>query len=207
MSKPDLIIIAGCNGAGKSTYSSILVDNLVPFDFDKRFNYHYNKLIESEYRDVMANNLTIQEFESEIQNAFDNNQSFCYETNFISHPIYWVQKAKEIGYNLKIIFFCLETIEIAMRRVWYRTKLNGHFVEESVIRDRWKVGYKNINLYYNYFDYLLFIDNSFEDKIPTFLFELKKVCENEYEFRKFINILPDYTQRRIPSIFGIITTE
>ena len=35
---PNLIIIAGCNGAGKSTYAdSFLPTNISPFDFDKRF--------------------------------------------------------------------------------------------------------------------------------------------------------------------------
>ena len=37
MQKPHLIIIAGCNGAGKSTYSQSFTDIIVPFDYDKQF--------------------------------------------------------------------------------------------------------------------------------------------------------------------------
>ena len=76
MSKPNLIIIAGCNGAGKSTFSSILVDDIIPFDFDKRFLENYNQLLDSDFRDVMATNLTINEFEHKIQYAFENFQNF-----------------------------------------------------------------------------------------------------------------------------------
>ena len=40
---PKLIIIAGCNGAGKSTFAaSFLPDGLISFDYDKLYLEYYN---------------------------------------------------------------------------------------------------------------------------------------------------------------------
>jgi hypothetical protein len=39
---PNLIVIAGCNGAGKSTYAlSFLPDGLTSFDYDKLYLENY----------------------------------------------------------------------------------------------------------------------------------------------------------------------
>jgi predicted ABC-type ATPase len=52
---PDLTIIAGCNGAGKSTYaSSFLPDGQISFDYDKVFLTYYRSLPDSKLRDIIA---------------------------------------------------------------------------------------------------------------------------------------------------------
>ena len=58
MQQPHLIIVAGCNGAGKSTYSNMLVDVVVPFDYDKRFLEIYDSLFDSELKEEIAINKT-----------------------------------------------------------------------------------------------------------------------------------------------------
>lgn len=52
---PELIIIAGCNGAGKSTFApTFLPDELTSFDYDKLFIKYYNELPDSELREKFA---------------------------------------------------------------------------------------------------------------------------------------------------------
>jgi predicted ABC-type ATPase len=44
MSKPILLVIAGCNGSGKSSFSKLIApDNFLPFDYDFIF-YRFIKL-------------------------------------------------------------------------------------------------------------------------------------------------------------------
>lgn len=207
MQQPTLIIVAGCNGAGKSTYSSSYVKDICPFDFDKRFLETYNSMFDSEFREDMARNKTIQEFENAIQFAFDNNQSFCYETNFDSNPVYWAKRAKELGYRLELHFYCLESIEMAKLRVEYRTLDNGHFVPYETIKYKWKQGYKNLNLHFSLFDYILLIDNSKEDSPPINIFEISKESDELATFALFVDELPEYAQRRFPEIFKLIQEE
>lgn len=207
MQRPNLIIIAGCNGAGKSTYSESFTDNIIPFDFDKKYLENYSSLFDSELRDVIANNMTSNQFTDEINLAFENKTSFCYETNFNQSPLVWAQKAKDLGYKLTLVFFCLENIEIAQKRVKYRTENNGHYVPDTVIFERWKEGYKNLNLHFSFFDYILLLDNTFDNELPTELFELEKEDGNSFLLRLFCDKLPEYAKRRFPEIFALINNK
>lgn len=90
MSKPRLIVVAGYNGSGKSTFSKTYVKNLIPFDYDKKLMRKYDAMDDSELRDVIAHNLMRTEFETAIYEAFSKKESFCYETNFDVNPMYWV---------------------------------------------------------------------------------------------------------------------
>jgi predicted ABC-type ATPase len=131
---PSLIIIAGCNGAGKSTFaSSFLPEGLISFDYDKRFLEHYNSLPDSELRDRIAKNKTTEEFERSANCAIEKGTDFCYETNFDTHPIYWAEKFKEAGHKLSLIFFCLENQELARHRIQVRTEFRGHFIDDQTI--------------------------------------------------------------------------
>lgn len=103
---PELIIIAGCNGAGKSTFaSSFLPEGLTSFDYDRLLIENYNSLPDSELRELFAKSKTTKDFELSIEKSFLNKSDFCDETNFDSHPIYWAQKFKENEYQINLFFF------------------------------------------------------------------------------------------------------
>ncbi|MCA1758239.1 MAG: hypothetical protein LC658_00580 [Bacteroidales bacterium] len=54
---PDLIIIAGCNGAGKSTFaSSFLPEGLTSFDYDRVFRIQ----VRTEFKGHFVDNKTIE---------------------------------------------------------------------------------------------------------------------------------------------------
>lgn len=197
---PDLTIIAGCNGAGKSTFaSSFLPDGLVSFDYDKLFLEHYRTLPDSEYREKFAKDKTTAEFELAIKNATDSHLDFCYETNFDAHPVYWAEKFKKLGYCLNLIFFCLEDQEIAKHRVEVRTEFDGHFVDNETIDFKWRAGYKNLNANYPIFDKILIVDNSVNNQVYKNLIQIEKG-------RSILmtDQLPSYFPRRLPGIFKLI---
>lgn len=205
MSVPSLIIIAGCNGSGKSTFSKNYVSNIRPFDFDKRFMEKYDTMQDSELRDVIARNLTRTEFETAIYEAFSKGESFCYETNFDTNPIYWAEQAKKLGYQLELHFYCLDSLELAQRRVFYRTYNKGHFVPNKTVEFKWKEGYKNLNLHFRLFDHIFLVDNSSEIEPMQEICTLTKISEDNYEFHLFTD-LPEYAERRFPEIYSIIKT-
>jgi predicted ABC-type ATPase len=205
MQQPCLIIIAGCNGAGKSTYSKIISKDIPPFDFDKRFLNRYRSMPDSELREEIAKNITASEFENELANAFSAKESFAFETNLmLPYPEKIISNAKKLGFRLEMYFFCLKSQDLAKERVGIRVKNDGHFVDDKTISLKWKEGYKNINLHYSDFDYLLFVDNSEETAPPTALFEMEKIEENSFELRILCSELPEYTERRLPEIFDLL---
>jgi predicted ABC-type ATPase len=202
---PHLTIIAGCNGAGKSTYSASLVKGGDPFDYDKRYLEIYQSLRDSEFREQFALNQVTEELNNKIKNSFLEKKSFCFETNLHVFPKNWIQEAKQNGFIIDLHFFCLESIEQAKQRVYTRTRNNGHFVDDSTIEYKWREGYKNFNLYYSEFDKIIVIDNS-KNNLPTVLFEMKKNTENDYEILIPSDKVTEYIQRRLPAIFELLKT-
>lgn len=197
---PKLIIIAGCNGAGKSTFaSSFLPEGLSSFDYDKLFIEHYNTLPDSEFREKFAKDKTTKEFEQAVENALTSKIDFCYETNFDTYPIYWAEKFRENGYEIDLIFFCLESQDIARHRIQVRTEFKGHFVDNDTIDLKWKAGYKNLNKHYTFFDNILFVDNSKPNEVYTNLLQIE-----QGEIVLMVEKIPDYFSQRFPDIYGMI---
>ena len=129
---PKLIIIAGCNGAGKSTFApSFLPDGISSFDYDKLFLKYYDELSDSEFREKFAKDKTTKDFEQEVTNSLLNKTDFCYETNFDTHPLYWAERFKKHGFKINLIFFCIENQEIVRHRIQVRAEFKGHFVDNS----------------------------------------------------------------------------
>jgi predicted ABC-type ATPase len=198
---PNLIIIAGCNGAGKSTFApSFLPEGLTSFDYDRLFLEKYDGLPDSELREKFARDETTNAFESTVDKAILNNADFCYETNLDEHPLYWPQKFKDNGYELNLIFFCLEDQEIAKHRVQVRTEFKGHFVDDKTIDLKWKAGYENVNLHFEFFDRILFVDNSKQNDVYTNLLQIE-----QKEFVLFTNSIPNYFEHRLPNIYQYIS--
>jgi predicted ABC-type ATPase len=199
---PDLIVIAGCNGAGKSIFaSSFLPEGLASFDYDRLFLEYYNSMPDSELREQIAINQTTENFESAIESAIFTKSSFCYETNFDANPIHWAQKFKECGFQINLIFFCLDNQEIAKHRVQVRTEFKGHFVDNKTIDLKWKAGYKNLNLHFRYFDNILLVDNSKQNEVYTNLLQIEKG-----EVILMTENIPDYFKHRLPDIYQYVNT-
>ena len=197
---PKLIIIAGCNGSGKSTFApSFLPDGLYSFDYDKLFFEYYNELPDSELREKFAKDKTSQDFDKSIKLALNNKSDFCYETNFDNYPIYWAEKFKLAGFTLDLIFFCLENQEIARQRVEERTEFKGHFVDNKTIDLKWKAGYKNLNEHYAFFDNILIVDNSKHKKIYSNILQIEKD-----EINLMTDKIPNYFAHRLPEIYELI---
>lgn len=197
---PKLIIIAGCNGAGKSTFaSSFLPDGLISFDYDKLYLEYYNAMPDSEFRDKFALDMASRDFENAIMHAFENELDFCYETNFDINPVYWAEKFKEKEFTIDLIFFCLESQDIARLRVAERTEFKGHFVNNQTIDLKWKAGYKNFNTYYNLFDNILIIDNSKQKDVYTNILQIE-----QGEIVLMTDKIPEYFKHRLPDIYNLI---
>jgi predicted ABC-type ATPase len=197
---PKLFIITGCNGAGKSTFStSFLPNNLTSFDYDALYLSNYSNLQDSELRDIIAKSKTTDAFENEIYHSINNKLDFCYETNFDEHPLYWPKIFKKNGYELNIIFFCLKDQEIARHRVQVRTEFKGHFVNNYTIDLKWKAGYANLNKHYKYFDNILIVDNSETNKVYSNIVQI----ENN-TVQLLSEHIPSYFKTRLPDLYNFI---
>lgn len=196
ISPPTLTVIAGWNRSGKSSFSNAITLNQSPsFDYDKIFLQEYDSLHDFELRDTMAHNLAKKSLEQAINSSIDNRTDFTYETNFNSTPLHWPEKFKNVGFRLRLIYFCLDTIDEAKKRVQIRVENGGHFVPDSEITERYRLGYENLNEYLAFFDEIYLFDTSAYKQKPRFILS---IVNNELieriGFPKFLTPLVPSTQ-------------
>jgi predicted ABC-type ATPase len=161
MNDKNLYIIAGCNGAGKTTASfTILVDTLDCKEFvnadeiAKGLSPFQPEKVSFEAGRIMLNRIN-ELLHKEINFSFETSLSTRSYKNF-------VLKAQQQGYKVTLLFFWLQTIELAKERVKTRVLEGGHNIPVDVIERRYFRGIQNLfGIYLNIVDAALIFDNSF----------------------------------------------
>lgn len=89
-------------------------------------------------------------------------RNFAFETTLSTLSyVNLLHTAKSEGYQITCLYFWLNSVEIAIKRVQSRVIEGGHDIPEEVIRRRYKSGLENFfTLYLPIWDNWLFIDNS-----------------------------------------------
>jgi predicted ABC-type ATPase len=155
-----LYIIAGCNGAGKTTASyTILPEMLNCREFVNADEIAKGiSPFQPEKAAIDAGKIMLARINELISSRID----FSFETTLA--PKYFVNLIKEAqrkGYFVTLVFFWLNTVDLAIERVKSRVSEGGHDIPEDTIRRRYQSGIKNlINLYIPVCDYWILINNS-----------------------------------------------
>lgn len=118
-----------------------------------------------------------------IEELINSNQDFSFETTLSTKSfISTIEKAKTKGYYITLIFFWLESVELAKDRVQIRVIEGGHNIAAGVIERGYKAGITNLfHLYADKVDSLLIFDNSKP--------ESELIAEKEIETKNFTNII------------------
>lgn len=157
---PHLIIIAGPNGAGKTTSAPILLkDTLHVNDFVNADTIAQGLCaFQPEKAAIQAGKVMLERMHRLAQAKVN----FAFETTLASRTfVPWIVELQKNGYLFHLIFLWLKNAELAISRVWERTKVGGHSVPEQIIRRHYKVGLKNFfNLYKPIADSWQFYNNS-----------------------------------------------
>lgn len=141
MQEKKLYIISGWNGAGKTTASfNILPDLLNCKEFVNADEIARGlSPFQPENVSIEAVRLMLKR----INELINSNQDFSFETTLSTKSfIKTIEEAKSKGYYITLIFFWLESIELAKDRVRKRVTEGGHNIESNVIERRYKAGIK-----------------------------------------------------------------
>ena len=149
-----------CNGAGKTTASF----NILPELLNCKEFVNADEIarglspFQPEKVSIEAGKLMLTRIDELIQSK----QDFSFETTLSTRSfVKTIQIAKANGYFVTLIFFWLDSIDLAKDRVQRRVAEGGHNIEPSVIERRYVSGIKNLfNLYSEEVDSILIYDNS-----------------------------------------------
>lgn len=145
--QPRIIIIAGPNGAGKTTFAREYLPNEAecPVFVNADLIAAGIAPFAPESAAVRAGRLMLQEMERH----FAARTSFAFETTLSGRGyLRWIDKWQASGYQVTLIFLQLNSAEEAVARVALRVKQGGHHIPEEVIRRRFYLGKKNLQLCY-----------------------------------------------------------
>jgi predicted ABC-type ATPase len=131
MSK-NLFIIAGANGSGKSTLAS----ELLP---EEKLEFLNADEIAKEINPVNMESVRIsagKEVYKRLNNYFAKNISFAIETTLAgNNHVKTIKRAKELGYNVALIYSFVDNTDICINRIKARVMNGGHNIpDEDVIR-------------------------------------------------------------------------
>ena len=158
--KRNLYIIAGCNGAGKTTASYTVLPEMlncqefVNADEIARGLSPFNP----EGVAIQAGRLMIERVIYLLKEGI----TFAFETTLSTRSyVKLIQQAQRRGYFVTLLFFSLASPEQAVRRVAKRVSQGGHNIPIDVIYRRYASGLKNLfQMYTQVVDYWAFYDNS-----------------------------------------------
>ncbi|MBS1572691.1 MAG: zeta toxin family protein [Bacteroidetes bacterium] len=160
MNEKNLYIIAGCNGAGKTTASFTILPEILECkefvnadEIAKGLSPFQPEKVAFEAGRIMLNR---------IDELFKNEENFAFETTLATKTYKQkIQFAKQNGYNTTLLFFWLRNSELAKERVKIRVSEGGHNIPKDVIERRYLNEIKNLfDIYLEIVDQVLIFDNS-----------------------------------------------
>ena len=160
MADKNLYIIAGCNGAGKTTASFTILPEIINCkefvnadEIARGLSPFQPERVSFEAGRIMLNR---------IGELLKENESFAFETTLSTRSYKnTIEYAKQNGYTVTLLFFWLQNIELAKERVRIRVSEGGHNIEPDVIERRYIRGIKNLfDIYLEIVDGAFVFDNS-----------------------------------------------
>lgn len=156
----NLYIICGCNGAGKTTASYTVLPEIldcrefVNADEIARGLSPFNPSSVA----IEAGKLMLQR----IEDLLGADETFSIETTLATRSyVNLVKRAQAKGYRVCLLFFWLNSPELAMKRVAERVSKGGHDIPQDIIKRRYASGINNLfKLFIPIVDYWAIFDNS-----------------------------------------------
>lgn len=160
MEDKNLYIICGCNGAGKTTASYTVLPEIleckefVNADEIARGLSPFNP----ESVAIEAGRLML----NRIEELLEKGVTFSIETTLATKSyLNLVRRAQAKGYTVNLLFFWLNSPELALLRIAERVSKGGHNIPEPTVRRRYVAGINNLfRLFMDEVDYWVMYDNS-----------------------------------------------
>lgn len=184
----NLYIIAGCNGAGKTTASFTILPEILNCkefvnadEIAKGLSPFQPEKVSFEAGRIMIRR---------INELLEINENFAFETTLATKSYKSkIIVAQKKNYTVTLLFFWLQNVDLAIERVKTRVMEGGHNIETEVIKRRYINGIKiSLIFIFRLLDVLIY-DNSGgkPELIAEKTLESEITILNEFKFNKLKN--------------------
>ncbi len=144
---PNLYIIAGCNGAGKSTSANVILPQFLNCK-----EFVNADLVAAGLSPFQPDTVSFQAGRimlNRVKELIDLKATFAFETTLTTKSyVSLLKKAKGKKYRIVLFYFWLNSVELALARIKDRVKKGGHNVPTDVVVRRYKRSLDNlVNLF------------------------------------------------------------
>ena len=142
-----LYIISGCNGAGKTTASYTMLPEMLECSEFVNSDEFAKGLspFKPEKASIQASRYMI----TKIRYLLKKQKDFAVETTLATRTLLkTVRMAQNAGYTVTLLYFWLNSPELAIERVRARVEAGGHDIPEETVRRRYQVG---IDYFFHYY--------------------------------------------------------
>ena len=143
MPSPTIYLIAGCNGAGKTTFAK----EFLPHEVKCLRFYNADELarglspLDPSAAAIKAGRLLL----AEIRNSVQRKETFALESTLSGKTyVRLFEHALSVGYAIELHYLWLSTPDQAIARVRRRVRMGGHNVPTADIRRRFKRSLTNL---------------------------------------------------------------
>ncbi len=195
---PNLYVISGCNGSGKTTASYTILSemlqcrNFVNSDEIARGLSPFNLPGAA----IDAGRVMVKK----IRELTAAKGDFAFETTLaVRSYAKLIENTRKKGYDITLIYFWLNHPDLAVERVKNRVEAGGHNIPENVIRRRYWSGIHNLfHLYMPLTDRWLLINNS--DTPATLIAEGSGTKEIKVYHKEDYRLLQTLSQSPLPDV-------
>jgi predicted ABC-type ATPase len=158
--QPRVGVIAGINGAGKTTASREAVLNVlrIPRFVNADTIAHGLNTFDPASEAAKAGRIMLEH----LKDLAARRESFAFETTLAARTYApWLAGLKGGGYEVELLYYWLRSADLAIRRVADRVRSGGHHIPDDTIRRRYPRSARNfLDLYRPIADHWRVYDNS-----------------------------------------------
>lgn len=142
-SRPFIFVLAGVNGAGKSSVGGALLAEH-GLDWFNPDTYARELVAQLGLGVTEANGRAWECGRQQLEVAITTGANYAFETTLGAKTIPELLAKASRTHNVVILFCGLASVELHLRRVAQRVKVGGHAIPEQKIRERWVTSRANL---------------------------------------------------------------
>lgn len=142
MTSPRVVVLAGINGAGKTTASRDLLASVLKIPTFVNADAIARGLngLNPEAEAVRAGRIMLEQ----MRDLAARREDFAFETTLAARTYAgWLESLRATGYEVYLYYYWLRGPELAITRVAQRVEAGGHFVPDDTIRQRYSRSVRN----------------------------------------------------------------